>query len=82
MAKGSPCAREEQQAVLWPQIANSEPGRRAAALIRQMRDAVGQGMDHVMNNDGAQQILRITRDICAPDGDNAIYQEVDRFALF
>ena len=57
---------------------------RAAASFLQIADVARQayvtsGKNHVLNGDGAQQVLRISRGRLAPDAVDAIYQEALRF---
>ena len=85
--KGSPSASYQQEVALLPQVTPLEPGRKAAALPCQMSDVARQvcmisGNGHIMNNDGAQQILSMSRDHPAPDAVRAIYSEVVRFMHF
>ena len=79
--KGSYFARYEQHVISRNRIASVEPDKKAAALILQMHHVARQvcvagGEGRIINNDGAQQTLRISRDRLAPDAVNAIYRGV------
>ena len=75
--KGSSSASYEETATLWSQVTNSESGKQAAALILPPADATRQvrmtsGKGDVLKNDGARQILRISRERSAPDAADTI----------
>ena len=81
--KGSSFSGYEQLVSLWPQVTTLEPAKGAAALILQMSDVarhacVTTGKDHVIYGDGVRRIMEISRDRCAPDAVDAIYQGIVR----
>ena len=64
--KGLSFASYDQQVAPWPQVTNLEPGKGAASLVLQMSDVarrvcVASGKGHIADNDGAKQILKISR---------------------
>ena len=69
------------------QVANSEPARRASALILLMDSvarqvSMSEGQDIVVNNDGANQTPQMLREHFAPDAAAATYKEIVRFSHF
>ena len=83
-AEGSPSASYEANVIIWSRVANLGPGGKMAALVLRMTDVARRPCetsrtDHVVNTDGAQQILRIACGHFALHAAVAIYPEVVLF---
>ena len=77
----------EEKVLLWGNISPLEPAKKASHLLSHMADVARNvcstvGKDVVGNNDGAEQILSISRNGFAPDKVGCIFQDIAKFLYF
>ena len=80
-------ANYAEKATLWKKVATVGAGKKVAHLLLHMSDVARKvcmrvGKDVIGNSDGAEQILKISRECYAPDDIDIIFQDVAKFMYF